>query len=95
VGQSVETRRSWEKAYDFNDHFTMILRAAESAGVLEGELGASPINEIIDEYGLTSVPGLPAALRNGLRPSKADKSATGSIFDQRGFWSEVQRVYEN
>ena len=51
VGQSVETIRSWEKAYRFDDDFMMALRAAELAGELEEELDARPINEIIDEYG--------------------------------------------
>jgi hypothetical protein len=51
VGQSVETLRSWEKAYGHDDDFMMALRAARLAGELEQELESRPINEIIDEYG--------------------------------------------
>jgi len=51
VGQSVETLRSWEKAYRFDDDFMMGLRAAELAGELEDVLDAHPINHIIKEYG--------------------------------------------
>jgi hypothetical protein len=51
VGQSVETLRSWEKAYGYDDDFMMALRAARLAGELEEELDSRPINEIIDEYG--------------------------------------------
>ena len=51
IGQSVETLRSWEKAYGFDDDFMMALRAAELAGELEDELATRPINKIIEEYG--------------------------------------------
>ena len=51
LGQSVETLRSWEKAYDFDDDFMMRLRAAELAGELEELLDTHPINKIIEEYG--------------------------------------------
>ena len=51
VGQSVETLRSWEKAYGFDDDFAMGLRAAELAGELEDVLDAHPISYIIKEYG--------------------------------------------
>jgi hypothetical protein len=51
VGQSVETLRSWEKAYGYDDDFTMPLSTARLAGELERELDSRPINEIIDEYG--------------------------------------------
>jgi hypothetical protein len=51
VGQSVETLRSWEKGYNFDDDFMMGLRAAELAGELESVLETRPINEIIEEYG--------------------------------------------
>ena len=51
VGQSVETLRSWEKGYGFDDDFMMGLRAAELAGELEDVLDAQPIHRIIEEYG--------------------------------------------
>jgi hypothetical protein len=51
VGQSVETLRSWEKAYAFSDDFMMGLRAAQLAGELEGVLDTQPISQIIEEYG--------------------------------------------
>lgn len=51
VGQSVETLRSWEKAYGFDDDFMMALRAAELAGELEEELDTHPVNRVIEEYG--------------------------------------------
>ena len=51
IGQSVETLRSWEKAYGHDDDFMMALRAAGLAGELEQELDSRPIKEIVDEYG--------------------------------------------
>ncbi len=51
IGQSVETLRSWEKAYTFDDDFSMTLRAAELAGLLEKELDARTVTEIIQKYG--------------------------------------------
>jgi hypothetical protein len=51
VGQSVETLRSWEKAYGFDDDFMMALRAAELAGELEEEFDSRSINEMIQGYG--------------------------------------------
>jgi hypothetical protein len=51
LGQSVETLRSWEKAYGFDDDFMMGLRAAELAGELEDVLDTRPIDHIIEEYG--------------------------------------------
>jgi hypothetical protein len=51
VGQSIETLRSWEKAYGFDDDFMMALTTARLAGELEEELDTRPINEIIEEYG--------------------------------------------
>jgi len=50
VGQSVETLRSWEKAYVYDDDFMMALRVAKLAGELEEELDSRPLIEIIDEY---------------------------------------------
>ena len=38
IGQSVETLRSWEKTYGYDDDFMMALRAAGLAGDLEQEL---------------------------------------------------------
>jgi hypothetical protein len=51
LGQSVETLRSWEKAYGFDDDFMMALQVAQLAGELELELDTRPVNEIIEEYG--------------------------------------------
>jgi hypothetical protein len=51
VGQSVETLRSWEKAYGFDDDFMMGLRAAELAGELEEELDVRPVNKLVEEFG--------------------------------------------
>ncbi len=51
VGQSVETLRSWEKAYGFDDDFMMALRVAQMAGELEQELDTRPVGEIIEGYG--------------------------------------------
>jgi hypothetical protein len=52
VGQSVETLRSWEKAYSFDDDFMMGLRAAELAGELEEVLDTGRrMDDIIEEYG--------------------------------------------
>jgi hypothetical protein len=51
VAQSVETLRSWEKAYRFDDDFVMALRVAQMAGELEQELDTRPVDEIIEEYG--------------------------------------------
>ncbi len=48
VGQSVETLRSWEKGYAFDDDFVMRLRAAEMAGELEDVLDAKPERPIIE-----------------------------------------------
>jgi hypothetical protein len=50
IGQSVETLRSWEKAYVFDDDFMMALRVAELAGELEEELDSRPVSELIAEY---------------------------------------------
>jgi hypothetical protein len=51
IGQSVETLRSWEKAYGYDDDFVMALRVARLAGELEQVLDSSPINKIVEEYG--------------------------------------------
>jgi hypothetical protein len=51
VGQSVETLRSWEKAYSFDDDFVMALRVAQMAGELEQELDSRPVDQIMAEYG--------------------------------------------
>jgi hypothetical protein len=46
----VETLRSWEKAYGFDDDFMMALRAAQIAGELEQQFDTRPLSEIIKEY---------------------------------------------
>jgi hypothetical protein len=51
LGQSIETLRSWEKAYGFDDDFMMALTTARLAGELEEELDKRPVKEIIEEYG--------------------------------------------
>jgi hypothetical protein len=50
VGQSVETLRSWEKAYRFDDDFMMSLRVAQMAGEFEQEFDTGDIGKIIEEH---------------------------------------------
>ncbi|EAQ33928.1 hypothetical protein NB311A_02692 [Nitrobacter sp. Nb-311A] len=50
IGQSVETLRSWEKAYGFDDDFMMSLRAAQMAGQLEEQLDTRAVKDIIEEH---------------------------------------------
>lgn len=50
IGQSVETLRSWEKAYSFDDDFVMALWVANLAGKLEQELDRRPLDEIIEDH---------------------------------------------
>jgi hypothetical protein len=92
VGQSVETLRSWEKGYAFDDDFMMRLRAAEIAGDLEDVLDGKPsrrLEEYPQEYfrhtsdieharlTLRELRDTPLeAVREGLRTARSSKSGT-------------------
>jgi hypothetical protein len=50
IAQSVETLRSWEKAYSFDDDAMMRLQSARMAGSMETELDTRSLKELSDEY---------------------------------------------